>query len=95
VPRSDGSTGSTFGGYSNRSATSRRRSTKHVTISRLRRPESTNSLSEDPGTIQLCPDGPQSTTACLNDSSGVTSSHSAFELPMDNGWQYEFREVPH
>ena len=35
-PRSRGSTGSTPGGYWNRSATSRRRSTKSVTMSRLR-----------------------------------------------------------
>ena len=47
-----GSTGSTPGGYCNRSATSRRRSMKSVTMSRLRWPNSRHSLSDVPGTIQ-------------------------------------------
>ena len=47
-----GSTGSTRGGCSNRSATCRRRSTKRATMSRPRWPDSHNSLSEIPGTVQ-------------------------------------------
>ena len=43
-----GSTGSTPGGYCNRSATSRRRSMKSVTMSRLRWPNSRHSLSDVP-----------------------------------------------
>ena len=40
------------GGYCNRSATSRRRSMKSVTMSRLRWPNSRHSLSDVPGTVQ-------------------------------------------
>ena len=47
-----GSTGSTPGGYWNRSATSRRRSMKSVTMSTLRWPNSRHSLSDVPGTVQ-------------------------------------------
>ena len=47
-----GSTGSIRVGCLSRSATSRRPSTKRATISRLRWPDSHNSLSDKPGTVQ-------------------------------------------
>ena len=46
-----GSTGSTRGGCSSQSATCRRRSTKRSNINRPQWPESTNSLSQIPGTV--------------------------------------------
>jgi transposase InsO family protein len=50
--RSTGWTGSIIAGYSGRLATCRPRSTRHGTMSKPRWPDSHNSPSRDPGTLQ-------------------------------------------